>query len=269
MTRGVARAFAAARRERRGAFLPYLPCGYPDPAESDRLLAALCEEGADVVELGVPFSDPVADGPTIQRATEIALAQGTTLGHVLGQALRIRARHATPIVLMSYLNPIVRHGVDRFAAEAADAGVDGVIVVDLPPEEDPAIWETLAAAELDTIALVTPTTDPRRLPAIAARARGFLYVVARLGVTGKGADDPELPALLDRCREVSPLPRCLGFGLGPASDLARFRGRAEGAIVGSSLIEAIGAAPDPASRERAARDFARRFRERLAAIAPA
>lgn len=269
MTRGVARAFERARRERRGAFLPYLPSGYPDAAESDRLLFALCEEGADVVELGVPFSDPVADGPTIQRAADVALRGGATLADALARARRVRARHATPIVLMSYLNPILRFGADRFAREAADAGIDGVILVDLPPEEDPPLWDALVARGLDTIALVTPTTGADRLPVIAARARGFLYVVARLGVTGKGAGDASVPALLDRCRAVSTLPRCLGFGLGPESDLARFRGRAEGAIVGSSLIEAIAAAKDAAAREAAARAFARRFRERLADLAPA
>lgn len=268
MTRGVARAFEAARRERRGVFVPYLTAGFPDPAESDRLARALCEEGADILELGVPFSDPLADGPVIQRATRTALEAGTTLGLVLGQALRLRARHATPIVLMTYLNPILRHGVARFVEEAGDAGVDGVILVDLPPEEDPDLWEALEVGGLDTIALVTPTTDPARLPAIAARARGFLYVVARLGVTGAGSEDPEIPALLDRCRAVSPLPRCLGFGMNLASDLTRFRGRAEGAIVGSSLIEAILAATDAAEREGAARRFARAFREKLAALSP-
>lgn len=268
MTRGVARAFQSARRDRRGAFIPYLTSGYPDPAESDRLALALCEEGADVLELGVPFSDPVADGPTIQRTTQAALAHGTTLGHVLGQALRIRARHETPIVLMSYLNPILRHGVERFVDEAADAGVDGAIVVDLPPEEDPPVWEALQSGGLDTVALVTPTTDPARLSSIAARARGYLYVVARLGVTGAGHDDPMLPGLLDRCRDASPLPRCLGFGLSLASDLERFRGRAEGAIVGSSLLEAIASEPAAAGRERAAREFARAFRAKLDALAP-
>src|SRR5512147_2647268 len=131
----IAGAFDVAHRERRGAFVPFLTSGYPDLAESDRLAAALCEEGADVLELGVPFSDPLADGPVIQKTTQIALAAGTTPAHVLGQAMRIRSRFATPIVLMSYVNPIHRYGVSRFAEDARAAGVDGIILVDLPPEE--------------------------------------------------------------------------------------------------------------------------------------
>jgi tryptophan synthase alpha chain len=263
MSGGTAGAFAAARRERRGAFLPFLTSGFPDLAESDRLASALCEEGADVLELGVPFSDPLADGPTIQRTTQIALEGKTTLAHVLGQAMRLRSRHATPIVLMSYVNPIHRYGVERFAKDARAAGVDGVILVDLPPEEDPTIWEAVQDAGLETVALVTPTTDRGRMPAIAARARGFLYVVARLGVTGKGTADPEIQAILEQCRAYSPLPRCIGFGMSPSSDLAPYRGRAEGVIVGSSLLDALLAAPDAASRERKARDYASAMRARL------
>jgi tryptophan synthase alpha subunit len=188
MSGRIGRAFDTARRERRGAFVPFLTSGFPDLAESDRLALAVCEEGADVLELGVPFSDPLADGPTIQRTTRIALEQGTTLEHVLGQALRLRSRVETPLILMTYLNPIVRYGEARFAADAREVGVDGLILVDLPPEEEPALWEEFQAAGLDTIALVAPTTDPRRLPGIAARARGFLYVVARLGVTDLDRD---------------------------------------------------------------------------------
>lgn len=259
----IGRAFDAARRERRGAFLPFLTSGYPDLAESDRLAMALCEEGADVLELGIPFSDPLADGPVIQASTQIALAAGTTPAHVLGQAMRLRSRFETPIVLMSYVNPIHRYGAERFAEDARAAGVDGMILVDLPPEEDTPLWEAIGGTGLDTIVLVTPTTDPKRMPAIAARARGFLYVVARLGVTGTGTADPDLASLFARCREHSPLPRCVGFGMGPTSDLAPFRGRAEGVIVGSELLAALLAAPDAAAREKTARGFARAMKARL------
>ena len=266
----IASAFAAAGAARRGAFVPYLTSGFPTLAESDRLAGALCEEGADVLELGVPFSDPVADGPVIQRTTQIALEAGTTLAHVLGQAMRLRSKHPTAIVLMTYLNPVARYGVGRFADDAAAAGVDGVILVDLPPEEEPQTWRHLDEAALDTITLVAPTTGAARLRAIAARARGFLYVVARLGVTGKGGGDAGIVGLLDRCREATPLPRSLGFGMTPGTDLAPYRDHAEGIVVGSSLLEPLlaswerdGAAGEAARRE-GLRGMARAFRANLA-----
>jgi tryptophan synthase alpha chain len=268
MSGRIGRAFAAARRERRGAFIPFLTSGFPDLVESDRLASALCEEGADVLELGVPFSDPIADGPTIQRTTEAALRAGASLAHVLGQALRLRARHETPIVLMSYLNPILRYGPDRFIEDARAAGVDGMILVDLPPEEEPALWDGLRAAEIDTIALVAPTTEEGRLHLIVERASGFLYVVARLGVTGRGGGDPSIESMLERCRALSPLPRCLGFGIDLETPLARYRGRAEGIVVGSSLLEAVLGGPDASAREAILRRFARAILKKLHDLAP-
>lgn len=265
----IGRAFDAARDARRGALIPYLTSGFPDRTESNRLAFALCEEGVDILELGVPFSDPLADGPVIQRATARALEGGTTLADVLGQAGRIRAQHETPIVLMTYLNPIVRYGVARFADSAKQSGVDGVILVDLPAEEDPDVWDLMRAAGIDTIAMVAPTTRPERLATIAARARGFLYVVARLGVTGKGGVDPGTAATLKRCREHSLLPRCIGFGIGRQSDLAPFRGHAEGIIVGSALLEEISRGADAAARETAARGLIRDLRAKLPALAGA
>jgi tryptophan synthase alpha chain len=268
----IAAAFAAARSAGRGAFVPYLTAGFPTASESERLAAALCEEGADVLELGVPFSDPLADGPVIQRTTQISLEAGTTLGGVLQQARRLGALAVPhpPIVLMTYLNPIVRFGAERFAAEAASAGVEGVILVDLPPDEDPAIWAAFDRAGVDTITLVAPSTAPRRLPSIAARARGFLYVVARLGVTGRGGEDGGVVALLDRCREATPLPRCLGFGITPETDLVPYREHAEGIVAGSCLLAPLleshlaeGEA-GALGRERALRSLAAAFRARLA-----
>lgn len=263
MAPGTGRAFEAARRERRGAFIAYLASGYPTLAESDRLARAACEAGADVLELGVPFSDPVADGPVIQRATQAALEAGATLATVLRQAAALRATHATPIVLMSYLNPIHRYGIARFAKEASASGVDGVILVDLPPEEDPETWETMTEAGIDTITLVAPTTAASRLPAIASRSRGYLYVVARLGVTGSGGADADTAALLDRCRALSPLPRAIGFGMSLESDLAPYRGRAEGIIVGSGLLEPLLREPDAATRERILRERVAAFRRKV------
>jgi tryptophan synthase alpha chain len=263
----IGRAFEAARHASRGAFLPYLTSGFPDPAESDRLAQALCEEGADLLELGVPFSDPLADGPVIQETTRRALASGTTLAHVLGQALRLRSRFSTPLVLMTYLNPVLRYGAERFAVAARESGVDGVILVDLPPEEEPSLWSSLRGAGLETIALVSPTTDAERVPAIARHSSGFLYVIARLGVTGMGSRDPGLHDLLRRCREVSALPRCVGFGMGRRSDLAGLRGLAEGIIVGSSLLEELLGAENAAAREDRARAFTRAFLPRLGELA--
>ncbi len=259
----IGRAFQRARAERRFAFVPFLTSGFPDLVESDRLASSICEEGADVLELGVPFSDPIADGPVIQRTTEAALLAGTTLAHVLGQAMRLRARHETPIVLMTYLNPILRYGAERFSEDAASAGVDGLILVDLPPEEEPALWEDARAHGLDTIALVAPTTDPGRLTRLVRGSRGFLYVVARLGVTGKGSEDQGVEELLTRCRSLSDVPRCLGFGIGLTTAIDRYRGHAEGLVVGSALLEAILAAPDAGAREEAARRFTKDFRKKL------
>ena len=247
----IGRALERAATERRLAFIPFLTSGFPDPAESDRLLAALCEEGCDLLELGVPFSDPLADGPVIQESTRLALEKGVRLADTLEQARRLRARFETPLVLMTYLNPVLAYGAERFAKDAVAAGVDGLILVDLPPEEDPALWLSFQRAGLDTIALVAPTTDPARLSSIAAAARGYLYVVARL-------DD-----LLRACREHSPLPRCVGFGWSPTSDVAPLRGRAEGVIVGSALIRELSEEKDGARREERLRRFARAMRERL------
>ena len=263
MSGRIASAFEAARLARRAAFVPFLTAGFPDAGESLRLASALCEEGADILELGVPFSDPLADGPVIQRASETALRAGATLTGALDLARQLRERRSVPLVLMSYLNPVLRLGVGTFAREAAAAGVDGVLLVDLPPEEDPGTWDALRASGLDTIAMVSPTTDSARIAAIARRASGYLYVVARLGVTGRGGADPEIGALLRSCREVSPLPRCLGFGFDLSSDMAPLRGAAEGIIVGSALLAPLLEARDGAVREALVRSFARAFRPRL------
>lgn len=261
----IGRALERASIERRLAFVPFLTSGFPDLAESDRLLAALCEEGADLLEMGVPFSDPLADGPVIQESTRVALEKGVRLADTLEQARRLRARFETPLVVMTYLNPVLAYGAERFAREAVAAGVDGLILVDLPPEEDPGLWSSFQSAGLDTIALIAPTTDRGRLSSIAAASRGYLYVVARLGVTGGGAGDAKLDDLLDACRSSSPLPRCVGFGWTPTSDVAPLRGHAEGVIVGSALIRELQEEKDVAKREDRLRRFARAMRAKLSA----
>ena len=265
---GLAGAFETAKRERRGAFLPFLTSGFPDLVESDRLAAALCEEGADILELGVPFSDPIADGPVIQRTTEAALRAGATLAHALGQVMRLHARYDTPIVLMTYLNPVLRYGTSSFITDAVSAGVDGIILVDLPPEEEEPLWEGLRTAGIDTVTLVAPTTEPERLHRIARRASGFLYVVARLGVTGQGRSDAALDSILDRCRALTTLPRCLGFGMDLTTPIGRYRGKAEGIVVGSALLSTILEAPDARAREGHARRFAQSMRAKLQELAP-
>ena len=268
MSNRIGGAFDALSSARRAAFIPYLTSGYPESAESDRLALALCEEGADVLELGAPFSDPLADGPVIQRTTEAALRGGASLRGTLAQAARIRALHSTPLVVMTYLNPVLRYGPEAFARDAAGSGVDGVLLTDLPPEEEPALWDGLRGAGLATIAMVAPTTAPGRIPRIAARAGGYVYVVARLGVTGAGGADPEVRSLLEQVRALTPLPRCLGFGFGLASDLAAYRGRAEGIIVGSALLQPLLEARDAGEREARARAFARAFRAGLRDFIP-
>jgi tryptophan synthase alpha chain len=181
-------ALRAAGAARRAALIPFLVAGDPDPEQTCELVPALAEAGADVVELGVPFSDPVADGPAIQRASERALAQGTTLARTLELVRRIRARTPVPIVLFGYLNPVLAFGASRLASEAAAAGVDGLLLVDLPVEEGPDLRETFRAAGLDTIQLATPTSGTERIRRISGESRGFVYAVSRAGVTGARAE---------------------------------------------------------------------------------
>lgn len=234
------RRFSELREAGRAAFVPYLTHGFPAPADTPRLLRRLSEAGADVIELGVPFSDPLADGPTIQRASERALEQGVTLDDALALVERL-SDELPPIVLFSYLNPILHMGVERFAERAATAGAAGVLVTDLPVGADPALEERLAGAGPDLIRLVAPTTGEERLDGIAGSASGFLYYVSRTGVTG---ERPELAEGLEEAvaalRRRVRLPVAVGFGVSrpeQASAVARF---ADGVVVGSALVSALG-----------------------------
>ena len=224
----------------RTALIPYITAGYPTleatPAILDRLVAA----GADVIELGVPFSDPVADGPTIQRSSQRALENGATLDWCLDMARAFRQRHHTPLVLFTYLNPVLRHGVDRFIADARAAGVDGVLLTDLPVGADPALEEKLDASGLALIRLIAPTTTPERALEIARRAHGFLYYIARMGVTGASAAlRSELAAELAALREVTSVPIAVGFGISTPAQAAEVGRHADGVVVGSALIDAL------------------------------
>jgi tryptophan synthase alpha chain len=236
----LAAAFATWRGGGRRALIPYLTAGYPDAGATGALLDAFAAAGADVIELGVPFSDPVADGPTIQRASLAALAGGATLTSALDDLAAFRARSDVPVVLFSYLNPILAYGVDRFVADAARAGATGVLVTDLPVGSDDALEATLEAAPLSLIRLIAPTTPPARVAAIAARAQGFLYYIARLGVTGAGQDlraglAAEIAALRARTR----VPVAVGFGISTARHAAEAAAAADGVVVGSALIDAL------------------------------
>ncbi len=242
---------------RRPAFMPYFPLGFPTPEQSVDVIAALAANGADLIEVGLPFSDPLADGPVIQRATQIALEQGLTMGRALANVRQLRARQVrVPLVLMGYFNPLLSYGLKRVAAEARQAGADGFIVPDLPVEESGDFEAELAGLPL--IRMIAPTTPPDRARQIAEAARGFLYLVSLTGVTGeRGALPDGLPEFIGRVRRHTSLPLCVGFGIGTPAQARAVGQIADGVIVGSACVNAIGEAADPV---RAAGEFARAFR---------
>jgi len=244
--------FASLKRAGRGGFIPFTTAGDPDLATTELLLVELAAAGADIVELGVPFSDPVADGETIQRASERALRKGVTLRDVLTCIARAKQHIDVPIVLFSYFNPLLSFGRDRLANDAKEAGVDAVLVTDLIPEEAHTWTETLIQFDLDPIFLVAPTTSDKRLKQIARQARGFIYAVSRAGVTGardEMTDDAE--ALVKRVRTVSDLPVAVGFGISTAAQIRQIWKFAEAAVIGSAIvrqIEKLAASPDLVNR---------------------
>ena len=238
-------AFRSAHREKRAAFVPYVTAGDPNLERTIDIIRALARAGADVVELGVPFSDPIADGPTNQRAAERALASGTTLSKVLATIELIRQDVEIPIVLFTYANPVVRYGLEEFASDAAAAGVDGVLFTDVPAEEMVPFEEILGPAGIDLIMLVTPTSDRRRMKAAAHFGGGFLYLVSRTGVTGARQDlDAELDANIKMARKASRLPVAVGFGISTPEQVTRVAARADGVVVGSAIVSRIGALGD-------------------------
>lgn len=254
MTRIEAR-FARLQAEGRKAFVAYIMAGDPDPETSFEVLRGLPAAGVDIVELGMPFTDPMADGPTIQAAGQRALAAGQTLAATLDMVRRFRAGDAeTPIVLMGYYNPIYIRGVERFLAEAVEAGIDGLIVVDLPPEEDAELCLPARAAGLNFIRLATPTTDDARLPAVVRNTSGFVYYVSITGITGAaqaqaGAVAPDVA----RIRAASGLPVLVGFGINTPETAAEIAAVADGCVVGSAIVKLIGEArPVPEVLERVA-----------------
>jgi tryptophan synthase alpha chain len=236
--------FDALRREGRAAFVAYVMAGDPDPQTSRAILAALPGAGADIVELGIPFSDPMADGPPIQRAALRALAAGASLSRVFDLVRDFRRLDAeTPLILMGYLNPLLAMGMTAFARQAADAGADGVIMVDCPPEEADPLADALDAEGLALIRLATPTTDAARLPVVARRTGGFVYYVAVAGVTGgKTADPAAVAPQVERIRAASGLPVAVGFGIRTPAQAAAIARIADAAVVGSALVDALAGA---------------------------
>jgi len=233
-------AFARIRSEGRPGLITYTTAGDPDLPRSAEILRALDRAGADVLEVGVPFSDPLADGPVIQRATERALAAGGSLRAALAMIADLRARIAAPIVIFSYANPLLRLGVREFARRAADAGVDGVLALDLPIEEAGEFRETLAASGIDTIFLLSPTTTDARIGRAAELGRGFLYGISRLGVTGaRDQVSSGAAEMVSRIRAHTAMPIALGFGVSRPEHVAEIGVYADAAVVGSALVSVI------------------------------
>jgi tryptophan synthase alpha chain len=261
----ISKRFAALREFGELGIIAYITAGDPSLDATRKFVLALADAGADVIELGIPFSDPLADGPTIQRASERAVKAGTTLAQVIDLVREIRKSSEVPIVLFSYYNPVLQLGLEKFASTAALAGADGVLITDLTPEESDDYRQVLAAHHLDTIFLGAPTSTDDRLAKIATASSGFLYLISRTGVTGaKDALPDDLPALLRRARNVTQLPIAVGFGISLPGHVSVLGGLADAAVVGSALVSEIEKAtalnPTPAAIDAAATALAVRLR---------
>ncbi len=257
--------FAALKQENRAALVTFVTAGDPDYATSLEILKGLPDAGADVIELGMPFTDPMADGPAIQLANIRALGNGQNMAKTLQMVREFRTTNQdTPLVLMGYYNPIFCYGVARFVADAKEAGVDGLIVVDLPPEHNDELCDPAQAAGIDFIRLTTPTTDDARLPTVLAGSSGFVYYVSVAGVTGAGAASmDQVEEAVARLRRHTDLPLCIGFGIRTPEHAAEIAKRADGAVVGSALIDRIAKA---ASKEQAVSDVLGLCRELAAGV---
>jgi tryptophan synthase alpha chain len=252
----IAVAFSRCRAKGEAALVTYVMAGDPDVATSKAMAVACVEGGADLVELGIPFSDPIADGPTIQHAAERALAAGTTTRDVLAVASHLRSRSDVPIALMGYLNPILAHGVDRFAEDCERAGVDALIVPDLLPEESADIAPPLAARGVRTVFLLAPTSGPERIAAAARAASGFLYFVSVTGVTGGRRSAPaEIGPKLEAVRAASAVPVVIGFGVSTPADARALGKLADGVVVGSAIVKRIAEGGTRAARAARVRRF--------------
>jgi tryptophan synthase alpha chain len=236
----ISRRFADLRRAGEMGLVAYLTAGDPSLDATQKFVLALADAGADVIELGVPFSDPVADGPVIQRASERALRAGTTLAGVLSLVKSLRAKTDVPLVLFSYYNPVLQMGLEKFGDAAMEAGADGVLITDVTPEEGVEYRAAMSSRGLDTIFLAAPTSTDERLALIAKSSSGFLYLISRTGVTGaKDQLAEELPSLARRVRRVTELPIAVGFGISLPGHVSVLGGLADAAVVGSALVEEI------------------------------
>jgi tryptophan synthase alpha chain len=253
MTTRIDARFAELKKQGRSAFITFLMAGDPDPTTSLDIIKALPKAGADIVEIGMPFTDPMADGPAIQAAGLRALKAGMTLKKTLAMVREFRkADTATPLVLMGYYNPIYIHGVDKFLIDAKSAGVDGLIIVDLPPEEDSELCLPAMKAGLNFIRLATPTTDDKRLPAVLANTSGFVYYVSITGITGSAsADAGDVGEAVARIKRHTKLPVCVGFGIRTPLAARAIAQTADGAVVGTALVDALQGSLDPEGRATA------------------
>lgn len=238
--RAIGRKFEELKRRGSKAFIPFITAGDPDLEVSIELIPVLEEAGSHIVELGIPFSDPLADGPTIQRSSERALHHGYRMADYLEAVRRVRERTAIPLMLFSYFNPILQYGLDRLAREARAAGVDGILVTDLTPEEGGEYSATMEAHSLDAIFLAAPTSGPERLRKIAAMSRGFIYLVSRTGVTGAREElSVSIRPTLERVRRETGLPVAVGFGISRPEQVREVWRIADGAVVGSAIVRQI------------------------------
>jgi len=243
----ISQAFDQARKQGRAALMPYFTLGYPDAERSLEIIRAVAQSGADLIELGMPFSDPLADGPTIQRSTQQALAQGMTVRRCLELTSDLRKRGVElPLLLMGYLNPILSYGEERFAFDAAASGADGLIIPDLPPEEAGVLKGACQDAGLAQVYLLAPTSTVERIQLAVGRSSGFVYLVSVTGVTGERTALPDdLVEFIQRVRETTDKPLAVGFGISTPEQVAQIGRLADGVIVGSALISAVSSGKDP------------------------
>jgi len=253
MTTRIDARFAELKKQGRSAFITFLMAGDPDPSTSLEIIKALPKAGADIIEIGMPFTDPMADGPAVQAAGLRALKAGMTLKKTLALVRAFRKDDSTtPLVLMGYYNPIYIYGVDRFLVDAKSAGVDGLIIVDLPPEEDSELCLPALQAGLNFIRLATPTTDDKRLPAVLANTSGFVYYVSITGITGSaGADTKAVGEAVGRIKRHTKLPVCVGFGIRTPETARAIAQNADGAVVGTALVDALRGSLDAEGRATA------------------
>jgi tryptophan synthase alpha chain len=267
MTR-IGRLFETLHRENRKGLIAYLTAGDPSPLHTPALVAAMVRGGADLIELGVPFSDPIADGPVIQRGGERALKAGTTLTKVLEIACRIRATSDVPLLLFTYLNPVLRYGLERLAADAAAAGIDGCLLIDASVEEAETYVEAMHRHGLDTVFLASPTSTPRRIKLVVQYSTGFIYLVSRTGVTGEQDSlSASVAPLVDAVRAATGLPLAVGFGISKPAHVAEAGRLVEAVVVGSAFVRLIEQNAENPALETKLEDFTRELKSGFGAMA--